>query len=246
MKRIISILCCLLILCGVFLLGFKDSKKQVFFSWGVPGEIHHLLNSYGAWHWQYPDSIDQLIDYASRIDDPFYLREVGPSIQYLKNNKDKGRYVYFKIKDDIAVYLSRDNGYAIGESIHNPCDIENNYDTETEMGLIDMLRKQRNIAMRKILLDASGNLIDYSEDYMDTVFHHMSVEIGKAFPAEEYNYVYHACMYDCLTGELINYCTGEAIPDETANIVKPYLEQIKSECPSVVQMKFYRKLAVRK
>ena len=214
----------------------------------IPENMYFIMRSYGKSHWQKADSIEQIIDYLSFLlaeneheyESRFY-KEKKQLLNYL--TKHKKRYKYLLV-NDVAIFLSKDYGYAVESDVFNPCLFEEVYDQKSDMYEVELLRAWRNAGKR--LYDSVGHLIFYDEDSLDSIFHLMSIDIGKAFPAEEYNYVWYACFYDCMTEELQNYCTGEAFPAEMVNIVKPYLEQIRTIYPNMVQMKFCRKLPVKK
>lgn len=214
----------------------------------IPENMYFIMRSYDKSYWQKADSIEQIIDYLSFLlaeneyeyDRRFY-KEKKQLLNYL--TKHKKRYKYLLVKD-VAIFLSKDYGYAVETGVVNPCLFEEKYNQKSEMYEFELLHAWRIAGKR--MYDSAGHLIFYDEDSLDSIFHQMSIDFEKVFPTEEYNYVWHACFYDCMTEDLQNYCTGEALPAEMVNIVKPYLNQIRTIYPNMVQIKFCRKLPVRK
>ncbi|MBR3648218.1 MAG: hypothetical protein IKN59_07520 [Paludibacteraceae bacterium] len=214
----------------------------------IPETMYFVMRGYEKSHWQKADSIDQIIDYLSYtlaenadIYSKRDYKERKQLLNYLTRHKKRYRYLLVR---DVAIFLSRDYGYAVEDDVLNPCLFEEEYDQQSEMQAHEYFRAWRNAA--KLMYDSVGHFIDYDVDSLDTIFHQMSMDLDKAFPAGEYIYVWHACVYDCKTGELQNYCTGEEFPTETAKVVKPYLEQLRAMYPNMVSMKFCRKLPVKR
>ena len=213
----------------------------------IPENMYFIMRSYGKSHWQKADSIEQIIDYLSFLlaeneyeyDSRLY-KEKKQLLNYL--TKHKKRYKYLLV-NDVAIFLSKDYGYAVESDVFNPCLFEEKYNQKTEKYEFKLLHAW-GIAGKR-MYDSAGYLIFYDENCLDSIFHLMSKDIGKAFPAEEYNYDWRACFYDCVTEELQNYCTGEAFPAELTNIVRPYLKQIRTIYPNMVLMKFCWKLPVK-
>ncbi len=205
------------------------------------------MRSYGQCYWQYADSIEQLISFEEHelasINHDEWQKSLKKTLSYLKRNRKK--YDYFVIKD-VAVFVSKDNGYAVESGIVNPCLFEEEYDPKSDWGEVELSRVWRNAGRRNCIIDSCNNLIYDTVGCVDTVFYQMSMELDNVFPQEDYNYIWHACIYDCLTEEFQNYCTGESLPAEIANIVIPYLKQIRTLYPNMMLIKFCKKLPVKK